>query len=68
MAQSQGFPCYDRRHLLQQVFGLFPANAAIGDGNAILERRPFLPGLLARVEVALQHQPHQGPLPRLVLL
>src|SRR3712207_7731512 len=40
----------------QQGFGLIPTETGIRDGHAVRQRHPLLPGLLAGLEVALEHQ------------
>ena len=43
--------------------GFVPADAAIRDRDAVLERNALHPSLLARKQVALDHSPQNGLLP-----
>ena len=45
---------------MQQLFGLAPAQTGIGNGDAVKERNPFFPRLSAGIEVAFDHQAHDG--------
>lgn len=45
---------------MQQTFGFVPAEAGIGDGDAMKQGHAFFPGLPAGIEVAFDHQPHDG--------
>jgi len=48
--------------LVDQRFGLFPANAAVSNRDAIREFTPRRNGLVARHQVALKHQSNERPL------
>ncbi len=39
----------------EQSFGFFPAETGIGDGDAVGQRFPLLPGLFAGIQVAFEH-------------
>ena len=45
---------------VEQSFGFFPAETGIGDGDAVGQRFALLPGLFAGIEVAFEHQSHDG--------
>lgn len=46
--------------IAEQLLGFVPAQAGIGNGDAMLKGHPFFPGLLAWVEIAFQHESHDG--------
>ncbi len=42
------------------MFGFSPAKAGIGNGDTMLKGHTFLPGLFAGIQVAFEHQSHDG--------
>lgn len=45
---------------MQQLFGLAPAQAGISDGNAMLKSHAFPPRLFPGMQVAFEHEAHDG--------
>ena len=45
---------------IQEGFGLVPAEAGVGNGHTVGEGDAFFPGLFARVQIAFDHQAHDG--------
>ena len=44
----------------KQSFGFLPSEAGVGDGDAMGQGDTLLPGLFAWVEIAFEHQAHDG--------
>ena len=45
---------------MQQLFGFTPTQTGIRNGDAVKEIHTFLPGLFAGMQVAFEHEPHDG--------
>ena len=44
----------------KQSLGFFPTEAGVSDGDAVGQGDTLFPGLLAGVEIAFEHQAHDG--------
>lgn len=45
---------------MEQARRFLPSETGIGDGDTMLKGHTFFPGLLARAEIAFQHESHDG--------